>query len=91
MRTIRGRQPSHRAIPHSQELNTAAGAFDCHSQIKGLGDLAECEARSLEFDLDGFSIGVLTRQALIAAKKAMGRPKDLLTAAQLEIGGELDG
>jgi len=41
-------------------------------------------------DLGGFSIRVLTREALIEAKKAMGRPKDLLTVAQLEIGGELE-
>jgi hypothetical protein len=58
--------------------------------IKGLGDFSVCKARSLEVDLGGFSIRVLTRDALIEAKKAMGRPKDLLTVAQLEIGGELE-
>jgi hypothetical protein len=72
------------------ELNTDAGAFDCHCQIKGLGDFTECKERSLEADLGAFSILVLTREALITAKKAMGRPKDLQTVAQLEIGRELD-
>jgi hypothetical protein len=33
---------------------------------------------------------VLTREALIIAKKAIGRPKDLLTVAQLAIGRELE-
>lgn len=72
------------------ELNTTSGAFDCHREIKGLGDFSICKERSLEVDLGDFKIRVLTRDALIVAKKAMGRPKDLLTVAQLEIGGELE-
>lgn len=72
-------------------LDTSAGVLDCLGDIKGLGDFAECKTRSLEVDLGGFTIRVLTREALIAAKKAMGRPKDLQTVAQLEIGGELEG
>lgn len=71
-------------------LETSAGILDCLGDIKGLGDFTECETRSLEVDLGGFTIRVLTREALITAKKAMGRPKDLLTVAQLEIGGELE-
>lgn len=71
-------------------LDTSAGVLDCLGDIKGLGDFAECEARSIEVDLGGFSIRVLTREALILAKKAMGRPKDLQTVTQLEIGGELE-
>lgn len=72
-------------------LDTSAGLLDCLGDIKGLGDFAECRSRSLEVDLGGFSIRVLTREALIAAKKAMGRPKDLLTVAHLEVGSELEG
>lgn len=71
-------------------LDTSAGVLDCLGDIKGLGGFAECSGRSLEVDLGGFSIRVLTREALIEAKKAMGRPKDLLTVAQLEIGAELE-
>jgi len=71
-------------------LDTSAGILDCLGDIKGLGDFEVCNGRSLEVDLGGFSIRVLTREALIEAKKAMGRPKDLLTVAQLEIGGELE-
>jgi len=51
---------------------------------------SECIARGLEVDLGEFSIRVLDRETLIQAKKAMGRPKDLLTVAHLEIGGELE-
>ncbi|MEP2776109.1 MAG: hypothetical protein ABJQ29_00355 [Luteolibacter sp.] len=72
-------------------LDTSAGVLDCLGDIKGLGGFAECKARSLEVDLGGFTIRVLTRDALIEAKKAMGRPKDLLTVAQLEVGSELEG
>jgi hypothetical protein len=72
-------------------LDTSAGILDCLGDIKGFGDFAECRSRSLEADLGGFTIRVLTREALIAAKNAMGRPVDLLTVAQLEIGGELEG
>lgn len=72
-------------------LDTSAGVLDCLGDIKGLGDYAACKARSMEVDLGGFSIRFLTREALIAAKKAMGRPKDLLTVTQLEISGELEG
>ncbi|MEK6231871.1 MAG: hypothetical protein N2A42_08450 [Luteolibacter sp.] len=72
-------------------LETSAGVLDCLGDIKGLGDFAECKSRSLEADFGDFSIRFLTREALIEAKKAMGRPKDLLTVAQLEISGELEG
>lgn len=71
-------------------LDTNSGVLDCLGEIKGLGDYVICRARSLEVDLGGFIIRVLTREALIVAKKAMGRPKDLLTVAQLEIGRELE-
>ena len=71
-------------------LDTTAGVLDCLGDIKGLGDFHACNERSIEVDLGGFSIRVLSKDALIEAKKAMGRPKDLLTVAQLEIGGELE-
>ena len=72
-------------------LATSAGILDCLGKIKGLGGFEECWSRSVEADFGGFSIRFLNREALIEAKKAMGRPKDLLTVAQLEIGGELEG
>lgn len=71
-------------------LDTTAGVLDCLGDIKGLGDFASCRSRSVEADFGAFKIRFLSREALIEAKKAMGRPKDLLTVAQLEIGGELE-
>lgn len=71
-------------------LDTPVGILDCLGDIKGLGDYSACLEQSEAVDLGGFSIRVLTREALITAKKAMGRPKDLMTVAQLEIGGELE-
>jgi len=71
-------------------LDTNAGVLDCLGDVKGLGDFTECRGKSIEVDFGGFFIRFLTRDALITAKKAMGRPKDLLTVAQLEIGGELE-
>ena len=71
-------------------LDTNAGVLDCLGDIKGLGGYGECRARSVEADFGDFLICFLNREALIDAKKAMGRPKDLLTVAQLEIGGELE-
>ena len=70
-------------------LETTAGVLDCRGDIKGLGDFGACRLRSVEADFGAFTIRFLSREALIEAKKAMGRPKDLLTVAQLEIGGEL--
>ena len=72
-------------------LDTTAGVLDCLGDIKGVGDFSQCNARSLEVDVGGFSVRVLDREALIDAKKAMGRPKDLLTVAHLEVGSELEG
>lgn len=72
-------------------LDTEVGVLDCLGDIKGLGDFTECEARSIDADFGDFSLRVLSREALIKAKKAMGRPKDLMTVAHLEIGGELEG
>lgn len=71
-------------------LDTKAGVLDCLGDIKGFGGFAECRSRSVEADFGGFSVRFLNREALIEAKKAMGRPKDLLTVAQLEIAGELE-
>jgi hypothetical protein len=71
-------------------LDTTAGVLDCLGDIKGLGNFHECKARSVLADFGEFVIRFLSREALIVAKKAMGRPKDLLTVSQLEVGGELE-
>jgi hypothetical protein len=65
-------------------LSTDWGQLDCLGEIKGLGGYAECLAQSEEIDLDGSRIRVLTLDALITAKRAMGRPRDLHAVLELE-------
>lgn len=60
------------------------GQLDCLGEIKGLGDYAACLARSEEIDIGGTVIRVLTLDALIDAKRAMGRPRDLHAVLELE-------
>lgn len=72
-------------------LDTNAGILDCLGDIKGLGGYEICRKNSVEVELGDFLVRFLSREALITAKKAMGRPKDLLTVAHLEVGGEFEG
>jgi len=65
-------------------LSTDWGQLDCLGEIKGIGGYTECFARSEALDLDGAEIRVLTLDALIEAKRAMGRPRDLHAVLELE-------
>ena len=65
-------------------LSTDWGQLDCLGEIKGIGGYVECFARSETLDLDGCEIRVLTLDALIEAKRAMGRPRDLHAVLELE-------
>ncbi|MCK9590134.1 MAG: nucleotidyltransferase [Terrimicrobiaceae bacterium] len=65
-------------------LSSDWGQLDCLGAIKGLGGYAECFARSEPLDLDGHKIRVLSLEALIVAKRAMGRPRDLHAVLELE-------
>lgn len=65
-------------------LSTDWGQLDCLGDIKGLGGYAQCFARSEPIDLDGSEIRVLTLDALIDAKRAMDRPRDLHAVLELE-------
>lgn len=64
-------------------LSTTAGVLDCLGEVKGIGDYAAAlplsEVRSYAFG----TCRILTLEALIHAKEAMGRPHDLLTVVQL--------
>ena len=65
-------------------LSTDWGQLDCLGEIKGIGGYPECFARSEALDLDGCEIRVLTLDALIESKRAMGRPRDLHAVLELE-------
>jgi len=56
----------------------------CLGEIKGLGDYEVCRAVSEPIILEDVAIRVLTLDALITAKRAMGRPRDLHSVLELE-------
>ena len=60
------------------------GQLDCLGEIKGLGGYADCLAQSEIVPIDGVDVRVLTLDALITAKRAMGRPRDLHAVLELE-------
>ena len=66
-------------------LDTDIGQLDCLSGILGLGGFAEVKSASEPISLDGQVCRILKIDALIRAKEAMGRPKDIETIRQLEV------
>jgi hypothetical protein len=65
-------------------LHTDWGQLDILSEITGIGPYEEVARRSKAVDVGGITYRVLAIDALIEAKKAIGRPKDLQAAAELE-------
>lgn len=65
-------------------LSTDWGQLDCLGDIKGIGGYPECLAQSEPIEIDGAVIRVLTLDALITAKRAMSRPRDLHAVLELE-------
>ena len=66
-------------------LDTDIGQLDCLGEILGLGDFLTVKEQSEAIELGGHPCYILRIEALIAAKKAMGRPKDIETIRQLEV------
>lgn len=65
-------------------LDTDCGQLDCLSAIEGLGPFEEVKEQSVEIKLDAGPCRILSVEALIRAKQAMGRPKDREAILQLE-------
>lgn len=65
-------------------LDTDLGALDILGEVQGLGAYPEVAKHSDKVDLFGRSVLVLTLEALIRAKRAAGRRKDLLLIPELE-------
>jgi hypothetical protein len=66
-------------------LTTDLGILDCLSQVAGVGDF---DAVLKQSQLKDFPFGrcyILKIEALIQAKKAVGRPHDLITVGQLQV------
>lgn len=64
-------------------LVTDAGVVDVLSSVLGVGDFARLKAKAEDLVVDGQTYSVMSLEDLIAAKEALGREKDLLTAKEL--------
>jgi len=65
-------------------LDTDLGQLDCLGTITGVGDFEQVKAHSVEITLSAGPCWVLSLDALITAKTAMGRPRDQEAVAQLK-------
>lgn len=65
-------------------LVTSAGPLALLGEITGVGRFEEVKRVSERIALAGVTVSVLSIEALIRAKRAVGRPKDLRTASELE-------
>lgn len=64
-------------------LVTDAGVVDVLSSVLGVGDFARLKAKADVLAVEGRNYAVMALEDLIAAKEALGREKDLLTAKEL--------
>ena len=98
-RALRGVHPVHRMTPQriplklapracetlkNLYLDTDYGQLDCLGAIAGIGPFEDVKNRSEEIVLPFGRCRVLTLDALIEAKKAMGRPRDKEAVLQLQ-------
>jgi hypothetical protein len=65
-------------------LATDVGGVNLLAEVAGVGDFATAMRSSVFKELCGLRIAVLSLDALISAKRAAGRPKDLLVVPELE-------
>ena len=65
-------------------LTTDLGIIDLLAEVAGVGAFTEVLAASVEVDAFGRRLRSLDLRSLIQAKKAAGRPKDLLIVPELE-------
>ena len=59
-------------------LDTDLGPLDLFGQVPGLGTFDHVDAASSEIEVDGVRMLALTLEGLERAKRAAGRPKDLV-------------
>jgi len=65
-------------------LQTTEGALACLDAIKGVGDWKAVRRRSERVEAFGVTLRILSLDALIDAKRATGRPKDIVQLVELE-------
>lgn len=64
-------------------LETQYGVIDILTPVLGVGDFERLKREADEVEVDGVRYRVMSLADLIAAKEALGREKDLLTAKEL--------
>jgi hypothetical protein len=64
-------------------LDTDWGQLDCLGEVLGVGDYEDVVAQSVPVELAGGVCRILSIDALIQAKEAMGRQRDREAALQL--------
>jgi hypothetical protein len=64
-------------------LQTDLGKLDCLGEVAGIGDYQAVLRNSVSFELSYGSFKVLSLDAAVASKEAVGRPRDLEAAKQL--------
>ena len=72
-------------------LTTDLGDIDLLGEVAGIGNYVAASAVSMPVELFGRIFAVLTLNALIASKRAAGRPKDLQVLPELEALREATG
>jgi hypothetical protein len=65
-------------------LDTDYGPLDCLSFVEGVGDFAEVKRNSVEVQLAEGACRILSLDALIRSKEALGRPRDREAILQLK-------
>jgi hypothetical protein len=66
-------------------LATDLGQLDLLGEVSGVGGYEDCFKNSEPIPIGGAEIRVLTLDALIRSKRAMGRPRDLHAVLELEV------
>jgi hypothetical protein len=65
-------------------LDTDAGQLDCLGSVLGVGDFSTVKQHSIVIEIDEVECRLIDIKALIEAKQAMGRPRDLVAIQELE-------
>ncbi len=65
-------------------FTTDIGSLDLLGEVRGLGYYEDVLPGSMIFDLFGYHFAVLEIKKLIVAKRAAGRPKDMVALPELE-------
>jgi predicted nucleotidyltransferase len=65
-------------------FETEIGDIDLLGEVRGVGLYRDCLENSVEIEMFGHSFQVIALEKLIDAKRAAGRPKDLVALVELE-------